>query len=42
MLELLSIIINANRLSDGYLPKKVHMWSILLFLFSPENKGLFT
>ena len=40
MLELLSIIINANRLSDGYLPKKVHIGSILLF--SPENKGLFT
>ena len=40
--ELLSVICQANRLSDGYLPRKVQIVSILLFLFSPKKKGLFT
>ncbi len=40
--ELLSVISQANRLADGYLPRKVQIVSILLFLFTPKNKGLFT
>ena len=36
--ELLSVICQANRLSDGYLPRKVQIVTILLFIFSPENK----
>ena len=40
--ELLSVICQANRLSDTYLPRKVQIITILLFLFSPKNKGLFT
>jgi len=40
--ELFSIIRQANYLSDGYYPRKVQIIAVLLFLFSPKNKGLFT
>ena len=40
--ELLAVIKQANYLSDGHYPRKVQMIAVLLFLFSPKNKGLFT
>ena len=40
--ELLAVISQANYLSDGHLPRKVQLISILLFLFTPRNQGLFT
>lgn len=40
--KLLSVIIQTIRLSDGNLPRKVQIVFVLLFLFSPKNKGLFT
>ena len=40
--ELLAVIRQANYLSEGHYPRKVQIMAVLLFLFSPKNKGLFT
>ena len=40
--ELLAVLSRANIISDGYRPRKVQIVSILLFLFTPKDKGLFT
>ena len=38
----MSVISQANLLSEGHLPRKDQIVSVLLFLYSPKNKGLFT